>query len=231
MRSHSTDRESGGFCEVATPEPRIGTIASIEAGLNEPAEWRAGCGVPRSAALHRAQLEHAQAEEIGIHDIQASRSPDDRYRTSPRKGLWTHQTGGFYHDGRFKTLDDVVEHYNSALLPSLSEAVRRLEVRLGVRLLNRTTRSVALTEAGARLLERLGPALSKVEAALDVVNGFRDPPAGTLRINVPVGAARLVLPTIVPPFLAAFPDIHLDVIAEDGFVDVLAVGCDAGVRS
>ena len=68
---------------------------------------------------------------------------------------------------------------------SLSEAVRRLEARLGVRLLNRTTRSVAPTEAGARLLDRLGPALGEVEAALDVVNGFRDRPAGTLRLNVP----------------------------------------------
>lgn len=113
---------------------------------------------------------------------------------------------------------------------SLSEAVRRLEVRLGIRLLNRTTRSIAPTEAGARLIERLGPALSEVEAALDVVNGFRDRPAGTLRLNVPISAARLVLPAIVPPFLAAFPDIHLDVIAEDGFVDVLASGCDAGIR-
>jgi DNA-binding transcriptional LysR family regulator len=113
---------------------------------------------------------------------------------------------------------------------SLSEAVRRLEARLGVRLLNRTTRSVAPTEAGARLLERLGPALGEVEAALDVVNGFRDRPAGTLRLNVPVSASRLVLPAIVPPFLAAFPDIQLDVIAEDGFVDVLAAGCDAGIR-
>ena len=74
----------------------------------------------------------------------------------------------------------------------LSEAVRRLEAQLGVRLLNRTTRSVVPTEAGARLLERLGPALTEVEAALDVVNGFRDRPAGTLRLNVPVsrGAAR-----------------------------------------
>jgi DNA-binding transcriptional LysR family regulator len=73
---------------------------------------------------------------------------------------------------------------------SLSEAVRRLEARLGVRLLNRTTRSVAPTEAGARLLERLGPALGEVEAALDLVNGFRDRPAGTLRLNVPVSVQR-----------------------------------------
>jgi len=113
---------------------------------------------------------------------------------------------------------------------SLSEAVRRLEVRLGVRLLHRTTRSVAPTEAGARLLERLGPALSEVESALDVVNAFRDRPAGTLRLNVPVVAARLVLPAIVPPFLAAYPDIRLEVIADDSFVDVLAAGCDAGIR-
>jgi DNA-binding transcriptional LysR family regulator len=113
---------------------------------------------------------------------------------------------------------------------SFSEAVRRLEARLGVRLLNRTTRSVAPTEAGARLLDRLGPALGEVEAALDVVNGFRDRPAGTLRLNVPVSAARLVLPRIVPAFLAAYPDITLEVIAEDSFVDMLASGCDAGIR-
>ncbi|AZN99374.1 LysR family transcriptional regulator [Mesorhizobium sp. M9A.F.Ca.ET.002.03.1.2] len=112
----------------------------------------------------------------------------------------------------------------------LSEAVRRLEAQLGVRLLNRTTRSVALTEAGVGLLARLGPALNEVEAALDVVNGFRDRPAGTLRLNVPVSAARLVLPAIVPRFLAAYPGIRLEVIAEESFVDVLAAGCDAGIR-
>ncbi|MBO0902484.1 LysR family transcriptional regulator [Jiella sonneratiae] len=112
----------------------------------------------------------------------------------------------------------------------LSEAVRRLEARLDVRLLNRTTRSVAPTEAGRRLMERLGPALLEVEAALDVVNRFRDRPAGTLKLNVPVAVARLVLPKIVPGFLAAFPDIRLEVICEDSFVDVLAEGCDAGIR-
>src|SRR5580704_4820319 len=80
----------------------------------------------------------------------------------------------------------------------LSEAVRRLEAKLGVRLLHRTTRSVVPTEAGQRLLERLTPALNEVQAALDVVNSFRNRPAGTLRLNVPVSAARLVLPAIVP---------------------------------
>ncbi|MGN6462332.1 MAG: LysR substrate-binding domain-containing protein [Pseudolabrys sp.] len=113
---------------------------------------------------------------------------------------------------------------------ALSEAVRRLETQLGVRLLNRTTRSVTPTEAGQRLLERLSPALSEVEAAIDVVNQFRDRPTGTLRLNVPVVVARLILPAIVPPFLAAYPDIKLEVIAEDSFVDVLAAGCDAGIR-
>src|SRR5262249_39806456 len=99
-----------------------------------------------------------------------------------------------------------------------------------VRLLHRTTRSVVPTEAGERLLQRLSPALTEVEAALDVVNGFRDTPAGTLRLNVPVVAARLVLPAIVPGFLAAYPQVRLEVIAEDSFVDVLAAGCDAGIR-
>src|SRR5437870_4775095 len=72
----------------------------------------------------------------------------------------------------------------------LSEAVRRLETHLGVRLLHRSTRTVIPTEAGQRLLERLGPALDEVQAALDVVNGFRGRPAGTLRLNVPTSAAR-----------------------------------------
>ncbi|MET0277913.1 MAG: LysR substrate-binding domain-containing protein [Pseudorhodoplanes sp.] len=112
----------------------------------------------------------------------------------------------------------------------LSEAVRRLESHLGVRLFNRTTRSVVLTEAGERLLERLAPALTEVEAALGVVNSFRDRPAGKLRLNVPVSAARMVLPAIVPSFLAAYPDIQLEVMADDSFIDVLAAGCDAGIR-
>jgi len=113
---------------------------------------------------------------------------------------------------------------------SLSEAVKRLEARLQVRLLNRTTRSVTATEAGARLSERLLPALGEIEAALDVVNHFRDRPAGTLRLNVPATVARLVLPPIVTPFLQTYPDIRLEVVVEDSYVDVLAAGCDAGIR-
>jgi len=112
----------------------------------------------------------------------------------------------------------------------LSEAVRRLETQLGVRLFHRTTRSVVPTEAGLRLLERLQPAMNEVQAALEVVDDFRSRPAGTLKINVPISAARLVLPAIIPPFLAAYPEIKLEVIADDSFVDVIAAGCDAGIR-
>ncbi|WCM25603.1 LysR family transcriptional regulator [Sphingomonas sp. QA11] len=118
----------------------------------------------------------------------------------------------------------------TASASGLSEAIRRLEARLGVRLLNRTTRSVTPTEAGARLFERLGPALGEVEAALDVVNAFRDRPAGTLRLNVPANVARIVLPSIVTPFLKAYPEIRLEVTSEDGFIDILATGHDAGIR-
>jgi DNA-binding transcriptional LysR family regulator len=119
---------------------------------------------------------------------------------------------------------------NGRSASGLSEAVRRLETQLGVRLLARTTRSVVPTEAGQRLLERLGPALKEVQSALDVMDDFRDRPAGTLRLNVPVSAVRLVLPAIVPPFLTAYPQIQLEVLADDAFVDVLAAGCDAGIR-
>jgi DNA-binding transcriptional LysR family regulator len=119
---------------------------------------------------------------------------------------------------------------NGVSASAISEAVRRLEAQLGVRLLNRTTRSVVPTEVGVRLLERLSPALTEVEAALDVLNAFRDRPAGTLKLNVPAVQTRLVLPEIVPPFLAAYPDIRLEVITEDSLVDVIAAGCDAGIR-
>lgn len=113
---------------------------------------------------------------------------------------------------------------------SLSEAVRRLETRLGVRLLNRTTRSVTPTEAGQKLLERLSPALADVALALDEVNAFRDSPTGTLRLNVATIVARVVMPRLLPRFLAAHPGVSVEIIAEDSFIDVLAAGFDAGVR-
>ncbi|WP_421758848.1 LysR family transcriptional regulator [Devosia sp.] len=112
----------------------------------------------------------------------------------------------------------------------LSAAVRRLEAQLGVRLLNRTTRSVVPTEAGQGLLDRLRPAMLEVKASLDAVNSFRDRPAGLLRLNVPVSAARLVLPAIVPAFLTEYPEIRMEVLTDESFVDVIAAGCDAGIR-
>ena len=113
---------------------------------------------------------------------------------------------------------------------SLSEAVRRLEARMGMRLLNRTTRSVTPTEAGQRLLERLAPVLNEVAAVVDAVNDFRDTPSGTLRLNVPTIVAYAILPDIAGRFLAAHPGITLEVTAQDDFIDVLAAGYDAGIR-
>ncbi|MBX3217352.1 MAG: LysR family transcriptional regulator [Labilithrix sp.] len=113
---------------------------------------------------------------------------------------------------------------------SASEAVRRLEAEVGVRLLHRTTRTVAPTEAGARLLDRLGPALAEIASALDVVKSSRDQPAGTLRLNVPTVAAQVVLPRILPAFLAAYPDVRVDVTVDDKLVDIVGAGCDAGIR-
>jgi len=112
----------------------------------------------------------------------------------------------------------------------LSDAVRRLEAQLAVRLLNRTTRSVMPTEAGRDLLDRLGPAFREIEAALDVVNTYRDRPAGTLRINVPVSVSRLVLPAVIPGFLKQYPEIRLEVVTDENLVDVFAGGFDAGIR-
>ncbi|MEO7496913.1 MAG: LysR substrate-binding domain-containing protein [Massilia sp.] len=113
---------------------------------------------------------------------------------------------------------------------ALSEAVRRLEQQLGLRLLLRTTRSVTPTEAGALLLSRLRPALDEVASALDVLNALRDTPRGTLRLNVPVSAARFFLQPIIEQFLLAYPHITLDLIVDNNFVDVTASACDAGIR-
>ncbi|MGJ7037067.1 DNA-binding transcriptional LysR family regulator [Shinella sp. BE166] len=113
---------------------------------------------------------------------------------------------------------------------ALSDAVRRLETELGVRLFNRTTRSVVPTEAGRGLMERISPAFSEIGGALEHVRSLRGRPAGTLKLNVPVSAARLVLPKIVPQFLAAYPDIQLEIVTDENFVDIIAAGCDAGIR-
>jgi DNA-binding transcriptional LysR family regulator len=113
---------------------------------------------------------------------------------------------------------------------SLSQRLRELEERLGVRLMNRTTRSVALTEAGEMLLARVAPAMRDVNGALDEVRGLRGVPSGRLRINAPPPAIDLVLAPMVAPFLAAHPQIDLEIVGDSSFVDIVAQGYDAGVR-
>ena len=117
------------------------------------------------------------------------------------------------------------------LKPStLSSAMRALESRLGVRLLNRTTRSVSLTEAGQQLFATLAPALEEIDAALETVNGFRAHPMGRLRLSVPRSvAASLILP-LFPRFSERYPDIVLELAADNGFVDIVKEGFDTGVR-
>ena len=113
---------------------------------------------------------------------------------------------------------------------AVSYAIRALEERLGVGLFHRTTRRVAVTEAGQRLLDRLQPALNQVSDALEEMNHFRAAPAGLLRIN----AARAAVPTQLGPrltrFLHAHPDVRLELTENDGLVDIVSEGFDAGVR-
>ncbi|RWO10410.1 MAG: LysR family transcriptional regulator [Mesorhizobium sp.] len=118
-----------------------------------------------------------------------------------------------------------------AIAPSaVSHAVSSLEARLGVRLLARSTRSVAPTEAGAQLLERLRPALSEIDLALESAVEACDRPAGNLRLTVPRTAAHLALTPRLGAFASAYPDIVLEIVIEDRFTDVVEGGFDAGVR-
>jgi DNA-binding transcriptional LysR family regulator len=112
----------------------------------------------------------------------------------------------------------------------LSQRLRDMEERLGVRLMNRTTRSVGLTEAGELLLARVGPAMRDVGDALDQVRGLRGVPSGRLRINAPPPAIDLVLAPMAAPFLRAYPLIELEIVADSSFVDIVASDFDAGVR-
>jgi DNA-binding transcriptional LysR family regulator len=112
----------------------------------------------------------------------------------------------------------------------LSHAISSLEKRLGVRLFNRTTRSVALTEAGQEFLARVQPALHDVRVALESVNAFRGTPKGTLRINTSEEAARHVMQPLVLPFLERHPDVRIEIATDSRFVDLVAEGFDAGIR-
>ncbi|MBP0638007.1 LysR family transcriptional regulator [Cupriavidus sp. AcVe19-6a] len=113
---------------------------------------------------------------------------------------------------------------------ALSHAIRNLEARLGVRLLNRTTRAVALTEAGANLANRLELGFQEIGDALEEVNKHRDRPVGRLRLNVLSDGARLVLAKLLPSFLHDYPDVEVEVAVEDKVVEILAAGFDAGIR-
>lgn len=113
---------------------------------------------------------------------------------------------------------------------AVSQAITALEKRLGVRLLQRTTRNVGLTEAGERFLSRLLPALDDVHASFAALDQLRERPAGTLRLNVPRIASRRFLEPRLADFLAAYPEIHVDVVVDDGFSDIVASGFDAGIR-
>jgi DNA-binding transcriptional LysR family regulator len=113
---------------------------------------------------------------------------------------------------------------------ALSHALRSLEERIALRLFNRTTRSVSLTEAGQRLFDRVQPAFRDIEDALDDLNIFRDAPMGLLRINAAQTAAQVVLMPILGPFLRAHPQIRVELIAQGALVDVVGQGFDAGVR-
>ena len=119
-------------------------------------------------------------------------------------------------------------------LPTMSQTIQSFERRLGVRLFNRTTRSVALTEAGEQLLAEVQPVLDGIDHALDNVNSFRQKPIGTLRLAVDRTASQILLANhpapLVPPFLAEYPDIRLEVAVDDGQIDIVSGRFDAGIR-
>ena len=113
---------------------------------------------------------------------------------------------------------------------ALSHALRTLEERLGVRLLNRTTRSVTPTEAGQRLLARLEPAMREIDDALLDLSTLQDVPAGKLRLNVPRPAARLLLAPMLSCFVARYPRVQVELVTDDGMIDIVRDGFDAGIR-
>ncbi|SDR25045.1 transcriptional regulator, LysR family [Rhizobiales bacterium GAS191] len=113
---------------------------------------------------------------------------------------------------------------------TLSETIRSLEERLGVRLFNRTTRSVALTEAGERLLAELRPVLGGLDHAIEAVDAFRGTPAGKLRLLVSRQAATMMIVPLMPQFLREYPEIRLEIVADDADRDIVDAHFDAGVR-
>lgn len=113
---------------------------------------------------------------------------------------------------------------------ALSQTVRNLEARLGLRLLTRTTRNVAPTEAGERIIQAVGPKLDEVDAELAALTALRDKPAGTVRLSAGEHAADLILWPAVQKLLAQYPDITVEIIIDNGLTDIVAERLDAGVR-
>lgn len=114
---------------------------------------------------------------------------------------------------------------------ALSNAVGKLEASLGVRLFNRTTRSVSPTDAGRLFVERAGPALQDIHGAMEAVRSQQATPSGTLRINAFATAAREILSPLVLEFLRRHPEVHVDLVTEGRLVDIVAEGFDLGVRA
>lgn len=113
---------------------------------------------------------------------------------------------------------------------ALSHALKGLESRLGVRLLNRTTKSVTLTAAGESLAAAISEPFEVIDTAMETLNRFRDAPTGRIRLNVAVEAANLLLAPVLPTFVERYPDVELDIVASNRMVDVTEAGFDAGIR-
>jgi DNA-binding transcriptional LysR family regulator len=113
---------------------------------------------------------------------------------------------------------------------ALSNAIAKLEQRLGIRLFNRTTRSVSLTDAGRTFVERVGPAMTDIHDAMLAAQSLQETPTGTLRINAFASAAREVLAPLILPFLRRYPQVHIDLVTEGKLVDIVAAGFDIGLR-
>jgi DNA-binding transcriptional LysR family regulator len=113
---------------------------------------------------------------------------------------------------------------------ALSQTVQQLESQLGTRLLQRTTRRVGLTEAGQEMLQRIAPALSELDLALEAIRQHADRPSGTLRLTVPIMVSQTIIEPMLGEFMARWPDVQLDIRVENKLADLVAEGLDAGIR-
>ena len=114
---------------------------------------------------------------------------------------------------------------------ALSNAIAKLEERLGIRLFNRTTRSVSLTDGGKTFVERIGPAMTDIHDAMLAAQSLQDTPTGTLRINAFASAAREVMEPLILTFMRRYPQVHVDLVTEGKLVDIVAAGFDLGLRT